>query len=60
MYVGFGPICSEYLGIKRPEYNELMGLNPADNGQLAKLLAARQQLEAANNVEGSITLEGTR
>ena len=57
MYVGFGPICSEYLGIKRPEYEDLMKLNPEDNEQLDKLLAARQKLEAANNIEGSVTLE---
>jgi len=57
MYVGFGPICSELLGIKRPEYNELMKLNPENDTDLATLLETREKLEESNNVEGSLFLE---
>lgn len=58
MFVGFGPICSEILGVKRPEYDELMKLNPANAEHLSKLAQARQKLEQANNIEGTVTLEG--
>jgi len=57
MYVGFGPICSELLGIKRPEYNELMKLNPENDTDLATLLETREKLEKSNNVEGSLFLD---
>lgn len=58
MYVGFGPICSETLGIQRPDYDGLMRLNPENEDDLVKLQEARQQLEAANKVEGTVALEG--
>lgn len=60
MYVGFGPICSEVLGINRPDYEELLKLNPEDKEQLAHLAAIRQKLETANNIEGTVTLEDDR
>ena len=60
MYVGFGPICSEVLGINRPDYEELLKLNPEDKEQLAHLVAIRQKLETANNIEGTVTLEDDR
>lgn len=61
MYVGFGPICSGHLGIERPEYDELIALNPELPEHLEKLRQIRQTLEARNNEEknkeGSVTLE---
>ncbi len=46
MYVGFGPVCSEYLGVDRPKYDELMKLNPEIQENLDKLFAIRLSMEA--------------
>lgn len=63
MYVGFGPVCSAHLGIERPEYDELVSLNPELPEHLEKLRQVRGQLEARNNEEknkeGSVTLDDT-
>lgn len=57
MYVGFGPICSEILGIPRPEYDALMKLNPDATQDLSALQQAREKLEAKNQIEGAVTLQ---
>jgi len=48
MHVGFGPICSAKLGVERPEYNELMSLDPKIKEDMAKIRKVRRELEKAN------------
>lgn len=62
MYIGYGPICSEKLGIDRPTYDELLKLNPENAEDLKRLTDTRRLIQAEqerrDKIDGTLTLQG--